>query len=456
MRSSFSTAEMGQLAIYGGPRAVRRRHRERWRQIRPRDLLKIALYGLRDISTETTGGGAIGQLERRFTDLTDTRYALTVNSGTAALHSAYFAVGVVPGSEVIVPTYTFFASAAPILMCGGSPVFCDIDPETLTADPADVERRITRKTRAICVVHLHGNPARMDKFAELCARYKLALIEDCSHAHGALYQGRPVGSWGDVGCFSLQANKVISGGELGIAVTNNPELFDRMLVLGHFNRTHTDQAANSFEIDSLSLGLKYRPHLYGVLLALGNLQRFPALNALRRRNYEILTQELEGCPALKPIRTYPDAVRSGPLHFALRFDPEYAGGWNRGAFLLAARAEGVPIDPDGLSLIGRRARLLHEAPLFTSTGPNLLRAFRRGEPPASPAPPGEFPGAEYLADKLLIMPAFAKVPADYVRQCARALRKVARAAASTVHATDVERVRVTAPHAEPQSILKRA
>ena len=145
-----------------------------------------------------------------------------MNSGTAALHSAYFACGVRPGDEVIVPSYTFFASAAPMLPLGGRPIFCEIDPATLTADPADIERRITDKTRAICVVHVWGNPARMDAICEIAKRHNLRLIEDCSHAHGATYLGRPVGSWGDIGCFSLQGQKPVSGGEAGIAVTSDP------------------------------------------------------------------------------------------------------------------------------------------------------------------------------------------------------------------------------------------
>src|ERR1043166_1133043 len=137
--------------------------------------------GFRDGTWNAKGDGPIADLERRFAALTETRYALAMNSGTTALHSAYSAVGVKPGTEVIVPAYTFFASAAPILQCGGTPVFCDVDEQTLNADPDDVERRITPRTRAICVVHLWGNPARMDRFAELARRHRVALIEDCSH-----------------------------------------------------------------------------------------------------------------------------------------------------------------------------------------------------------------------------------------------------------------------------------
>jgi dTDP-4-amino-4,6-dideoxygalactose transaminase len=124
-------------------------------------------------------------------------------NGTATLHSAYFAVGVGPGKEVIVPSYTWHATATPVLQCGATPVFCDIDPRSLNADPDDIERRITERTQAICVVHVWGNPAEMDRIMEIANRYKIKVIEDCWHAHGAVYKGKSVGAWGDIGCFSL-------------------------------------------------------------------------------------------------------------------------------------------------------------------------------------------------------------------------------------------------------------
>ena len=135
------------LAIFGGPRAVRAEYKDGWRQVRLSDLKPILAAAREDINTEAKGEGPIAEFERQFAQLTGSQYALAMNSGTAALHSAYFALGVKPGTEVIVPGYTFFATAAPILQCGGRPVFCDVDPETLLADPDDVERRITPRTR---------------------------------------------------------------------------------------------------------------------------------------------------------------------------------------------------------------------------------------------------------------------------------------------------------------------
>jgi dTDP-4-amino-4,6-dideoxygalactose transaminase len=422
------------LAIDGGPRAVSMPYRERWRTVRLRDIAEIARYGLRDVSTLSKGDGPIAELEAGFARLTRRRYALAMNSGTATLHSAYFAVGVGPGSEVIVPSYTFFASAAPILQCGATPVFCDVDERTLIADPVDVERRITPRTRAICVVHMWGNPAPLDRFADIARRRGVALIEDCSHAHGAYYQGHPVGGWGDVGCFSLQGSKAVSGGEAGVAVTTQPALFDRMLVLGHYGRLKKGQAASTFETDYLSLGVKYRPHLYAALLARGSLSRLEELNRRRRRNYGILADELDGCPAVQPIETTPGAVRGGFLEFILRFERAHAAGMSLEAFIAAATAEGVPVAAERYSAIGKVGRMLHQSPIFTAPAELGLDGGAGGGNIH-----GRLPVAESLRGRLMSLPPFTKVPERFVRECARALRKVAeRSAVDGTLAGDLE------------------
>ena len=419
------------LAIFGGPRAVNTEYKEGWRQVWPSDLEAILAAGRNDINTEAKGQGPIADFERQFAQLTGSHYALAMNSGTAALHSAYFALGVKPGTEVIVPGYTFFATAAPILQCGGRPVFCDVDPETLLADPDDVERRITPRTRAICVVHLWGNPAPMDQFVEIARRHNLGLIEDCSHAHGALYRNRAVGSWGHIGCFSLQGPKAVSAGEGGIAVTDDPVLFDRMLALGHYGRLKGGQANNTFDTDFLSLGVKYRPHLYGILLATGSLARLPELNRRRQRNYDILCEELAGCEAVQPIKTTPEAVRGGFLEFIVRYTPEKAGNWKSTEFIKAAQAEGVPISKERYAQLGKSKRMLSETPIFTTLDSSELGGYleaSRAPQDAHVSP--ELPVVKSLAGRLLTLPPFTKVPEQFVRECAVALRKVAEYAAT--------------------------
>jgi perosamine synthetase len=407
-------------------------YRDRWRSIRFQDFRRLASYAIRDVST-LRSGGPVRDFERAFARSIGSPHALMMNSGTAALHSAFFAAGVGPGDEVIVPSYTFFASVAPMLPLGGVPVFCEIDPKTLTADPDDVESRITRRTRAICVVHLWGNPARMERFVDIAARHDLALIEDCSHAHGAMYAGRPVGTWGNIGCFSLQGSKPVSGGEAGIAVTADPILFDRMLVLGHFPRPATDQTNGTFDIEEFSLGFKYRAHLYAAVLASGGLSRLGELNRRRRHNYEIISAELEGAETLGIIGEHPDATRGGFYRFVLRFHADRTHGWDRTSFVEAANGRGIPVGMDPYPP-------LHQQPLFAKRVWADRNAFGRL---LQDAPSGGFealPITERTCDELITLAPLTKVSEASVRRCARALRTLASSRSARSASTRTEAI----------------
>jgi dTDP-4-amino-4,6-dideoxygalactose transaminase len=265
----------------------------------------------------------------------------------------------------------------------------------------------------------------MDRFAAIAKRHKIALIEDCSHAQGATYDGKPVGTWSDVGCFSLQGEKSVSGGELGIAITNDGDLYNRMLILGHNGRTGRGQVGKPFPVDNYSLGLKYRPHLYGAVLAVGSLSRLGELNDLRRRNYTILSEELQGCDAVRPVETYPGAIRGGLLEYLFHYAPESAGGWNVSAFVKALRAEGVPVNLN-------RYTLQHQCPVFTEIDLASFGGFLGGrtESPSGPAVGRTaLPITERLPDRLISMAPLTKVPEAFVRDCARGMRKVANYAA---------------------------
>lgn len=317
----------------------------------------FATHGRTSISD---GAGIISRFEREFAASTESSFALAVTNGTAALHSAYFAVGVGPGAEVLLPAYTWHATATPILQCGAVPVFCDIDPLTLTIDVDDLVKRITSRTRAICAVHMWGSPAEMDKIVEVAQLYGLAVVEDCSHSHGARYGGKPVGSWGDIGCFSLHASKPVAGGEAGVAVTDDPVLFDRMLLLGHPGRLATTQAAQSFPADVMDLGVKYRPHAFAVHLAWSSLRRLDQENERRRRVWVAIQEELQGSSHLAPTQKLPKAERGGYYNYVIDF---VSSRHSRCADDVAclARSRGVPVNVESY---GRH--LLHKASIFTT------------------------------------------------------------------------------------------
>lgn len=394
--------------------------RDRWRAIRLRDAFPI----VRDIyagrNTEV-GGAANKQLEAAFCALTGCKYALAVNSGTAALHSAFFALGIQAGDEVIVPSYTFFASATPLLQLGARPVFCEIDPRTLTIDVSDIESRITEKTKAICAVHVWGNPCRMDSLMDLSRRTGIPVVEDCSHAHGATFQGRSVGSFGSVGCFSMQGSKAVSGGEAGMIVTNSETLYDRMLALGHNGRTASDQKNQTFDIGPLSYGLKFRPHLFALRLAMSSFSRLPELNRRREETLEVLSRAFSQSGVLVPIERYADARRGGFLEFLFRYFPERAGGWSREAFVQAVNAEGFPIGVDRYSTFGANFRHLHEAAIFTHLDDDGIGGAIR----SSLGSLQQLKGTEENCRNLVTIPAFTKVRLLQLQAFGAAVSKVA-------------------------------
>jgi dTDP-4-amino-4,6-dideoxygalactose transaminase len=350
-----------------------------------------------------------------------------MTNGTATLHSAYFAVGVGPGTEVIVPAYTWHATATPVLMCGAVPVFCEIDPKTLTIDPDDMARRITSRTRAVAVLHAWGNPAPMDRICEIAAAHGIDVIEDCSHAHGATYKGKAVGTWGRVGCYSLQGSKAVDGGEAGVAIMDDPVIYDRMLLLGHnFLVGNGGQKADTFPgYGDISLGVKYRPHMAAMYFAHTSLRRLQKRNQRSRRAWQLLCDELAGVPGIRPIATLPGAVRGGFYAYPFEYQGAELGGLGTEEFVKAVKAEGAPLEVDQF-----RRSLLHTVPLFTeldrrAIGGGCYDATRPWEENLAKV---SLPVTERITERLVRFPRqFHGVPESYIRQCAAAVRKVLEA-----------------------------
>lgn len=415
---------MSELALLGGPAAVTNPPGEMWVQVN--EEVKAAVNALMDAGVVSIGGptGVIGEFEAAFAAMTGSRHALCMNSGTATLHSAYFAVGVGPGDEVLCPAYTWHASATPIIHCGATPVFCDIRPESMTLDPEDVERRITDRTKAICAVHVWGNVCDMDRLCEIARSHKVALIEDASHAHGALWKGRPVGSFGEVGCFSMQGSKSVSGGESGVAVTDSAELYDRMVLLGHFGRPRQGAVDVVNTIGDMSLGIKYRAHPWAIAMANVGLKRLPELNAKRTANSAFLNDQLRDCPGLTVFDPLPGATRGGFLEYKFLVTPEALSVASRERIVQAMQAEGAPVTADRYSDLNFTYGLLHAAPLFNEVDRRALGGCfydpTRSEPPLKPS----LPVAEDLNQRLISLPGFIDVTRESLAEVAAAMRKV--------------------------------
>lgn len=172
-------------------------------------------------------GKYITEFEKRFAQYIDTKYALTTANGTTALHLALVTLGIKRGDEVIIPDFTFIATANAVHYTGAKPVFVDIDPETWCISPESIKKAITSKTKAIIPVHVYGHPADMDPISRIAKEYGLYIIEDAAEAHGAEYKGKKVGSIGILGAYSFYGNKIITTGEGGMLTTNNKKLYQK-------------------------------------------------------------------------------------------------------------------------------------------------------------------------------------------------------------------------------------
>lgn len=176
-------------------------------------------------------GKYLGEFESSFAKFCDTKYAALINSGTTAIHVAVAALGIGPGDEVLVQSFTNMATFFAVLYQGAKPIPIDSEPDTLNIDPSLLEKKITKRTKAIIVVHLYGHPVDMDPVMKIARKYKLKVIEDAAEAHGALYKGKKVGSIGDIGCFSFYANKIVTTGEGGGVTTDDKKLIERVRLL---------------------------------------------------------------------------------------------------------------------------------------------------------------------------------------------------------------------------------
>jgi 8-amino-3,8-dideoxy-alpha-D-manno-octulosonate transaminase len=269
-----------------------------------------------------------------------TKYALAVTSGTAALHAAMAALEVGPGDEVILPAWTWYSCYNTIVQAGALPVFAEID-ESFNLDPGDIEHRITPQTKVIMAVHLQGNPADMDPILEIARKHGLKVLEDASQSVGASYKGRPLGSMGDIGIFSLQQSKTITAGEGGVVVTSDAYLFERAC------RFHdvTGRPSTGSRLGFMP-GLNYRLNEFsgGVLLA--QVRKLDTIIGDVRRNARRVYRGIGDLPATH-LRRLPDPDGELGTGIFLGFPSKEA----RDRYAQAMKAEGVPVSGPAGSVI---------------------------------------------------------------------------------------------------------
>jgi len=281
-------------------------------------------------------GGKIDEFEKKFAAFQDAEYGVCVTNGTAALEVALRAVGVKAGDEVIVPPYTFIASASAVLMVNAIPVFVDIDDDTYNLDPAKIEAAITPKTKAILAVHIGGGPADMDGILAVAKKHGLKVVEDAAQAHGAAWNGKRIGALGDAGTFSFQSSKNLNSGEGGIVVTNDPKVYSAAWSIHNCGRV---PEGRWYEHHVLGSNLRMTEFQGAILLA--QMKRLEGQMKTREENALYLDSLLSGIDGIKPLKRDPRVTTHAYHLYVFRYYADAFNGVPREKFLQALNAEGI-------------------------------------------------------------------------------------------------------------------
>jgi 8-amino-3,8-dideoxy-alpha-D-manno-octulosonate transaminase len=311
-------------------------------EVEEQELLDV----LRSRSPFRRSGGKVVQFEREYAAHIGAKFAIGVTSGTTALYAAMAALEVGPGDEVILPAWNWYADYDAIVLCGALPVFAEID-ESFGIDPADIERHITPRTKAIIAAHLEGCPCDMDAILEIARKHKLRVLEDCAQCAGGKYHGKYVGTIGDIGINSFQLSKTITSGEGGAVTTNDPALYERAFRfhdVGGMSRAYNESVGNGVLAGFASCNFRMNEFTAAVLR--GQLRKLDTICGALRTNAKKVREGLADLPGLK-LRKSGDI--EGDLGMRVFLDlgtPE-----RRDRFLRAVRAEGVSAAGPGGSAV---------------------------------------------------------------------------------------------------------
>jgi len=323
------------LAIKGG-NPVRTRPFTKWPIFDEREE-EALIEVLRSGCWGRISGKKNEEFEEKFSQFVGARYGVTCVNGTAALEIALRAMGIGKGDEVIVPAYTFIATASACMLVGADPVFVDIDPNTYNIDPGQIEQAITAKTKAIIPVHISGCPANMDEIMKVASKYNLLVLEDAAQAHGAEWKGVKVGSIGDMASFSFQASKNINAGEGGAITTNNKKFADMA-----WSPKNVGRVKDGGWYDHPILGWNYRMTEFQAAILLVQMERIEEQMEKREENAKYLVEGLKKIGGVDPLAPDEGVTRHAYHLFIFRYQGEEFKSVKKDEFIKALNAEGIP------------------------------------------------------------------------------------------------------------------
>jgi len=367
------------LAINGGSK-VREKPFPAW-PIYGKEEEEAVLAVVRSGKWGKFDGDRVRAFEEAFAAYQDARYGIAVTNGTVALRLALLAAGMEEGDEVIVPPYTFLATASAVVETNGVPIFVDIQPDTYNIDPDKIEAAITPRTRAIIPVHFGGQAADLERIMAIARRHNLVVIEDAAHAHGAMYNGRKLGAIGDMGCFSFQSSKNLTAGEGGMILTDS-EHYERLCRSLH----NCGRRPEGLWYGHYAIGGNYRMTEWQGAVLLAQMTRLEEQTRTRDANGQYLNARLAEVPGIRPLARGPRVTRHSQHLYIFRYDPTAFDGVPRDRFLAALNAEGIPCS--GGYPVG-----LYNQPVFANLDFGPFTAYRRTRPDLR-YNPADFPVCE--------------------------------------------------------------
>lgn len=324
-----------ELALYGGPKTVDKHFP--WPVFDQAEVDALASVVQSGAWANPNCDGMVAEFEQEFAEFCGTKYAITCANGSVAIRLALMACGVKPGDEVIIPPYTFIATASVVAEANCVPVFADIDPETYNLDPVAVEKAMTPRTKVIIPVHFAGQACNMDALMQLAVRHNLKVIEDAAHAHGGEYKGRKLGSIGDAGCFSFQSSKNLTSGEGGIVTTNDEKLAAMVDSLRNVGRVRGGKW-----YEHHYLGCNYRITQLQTVLLSHQMKRLGEQTRKRNENGLYLNSLLERIPGITPLtRGHGETMHTYHIYI-FRYDKNFFNRLPKRDFANMLSAEGVP------------------------------------------------------------------------------------------------------------------
>jgi dTDP-4-amino-4,6-dideoxygalactose transaminase len=347
-------------------------------------------------------GPKVRRFEEMFKEYKGTKYAMALNSCTAALHLSMLAIGIKPDDEVIVPTMTFAATANAVIHAGGTPVFADCEKYTMNIDPVDIERRITSKTKAIIPVHFAGRACNMDAIMNIAKKYSIKVVEDCAHAIEAEYHGKKTGAFGELGCFSFYVTKNIVTGEGGMVITDNEEYANRIKILALHGMSKdawsrfSDEGYKHYQV--IYSGFKY--NMMDVQAAIG-IHQLPRIEKYWERRQEIwkrYNEAFKDLPVFLPTPVKPDTRHAFHL-YTLLLDIDNLK-ITRDKFLDEMTRQNIGV---GVHYIA-----LHLHPYYQNT-----YGYKSGD----------FPNAEWISDRTVSLPLSAKLTDEDVEDVIGAVER---------------------------------